>query len=86
MNSDFHYLNETKEKNPVLLTANQLKHFIGCEMIFEKSGRIAKLNGVMLEPFMIHDIKVSPFMLSHDAAEPVGYVIENEMKKMVILK
>jgi len=37
------------------------------------------------EPFAINDIKVSPFMLSHDAAEPVGYVIENEMKKMVVL-
>jgi len=37
------------------------------------------------EPFAINDIKVSPFMLSHDAAEPVGYVVENEMKKMVVL-
>ncbi len=37
------------------------------------------------EPFTINDIKVFPFMLSHDAAEPVGYVIENDMKKMVVL-
>jgi len=37
------------------------------------------------EPFHISDIKISPFMLSHDAAEPVGFVIENQYKKMVIL-
>ena len=37
------------------------------------------------EPFMISETKVSPFMLSHDAAEPVGYVIEHDYKKMVIL-
>ncbi|MBU1094126.1 MAG: MBL fold metallo-hydrolase [Firmicutes bacterium] len=36
-------------------------------------------------PFFMSDIKVSPFMLSHDAAEPVGFVIENQMKKMVVL-
>lgn len=36
-------------------------------------------------PFFISDIKVSPFMLSHDAAEPIGFVIENQMKKLVIL-
>lgn len=37
------------------------------------------------EAFYIHGLKVTPFMLSHDAAEPVGYVIDNEIKKMVVL-
>ncbi len=35
-------------------------------------------------PFLIEDIQVTPFMISHDANEPVAYVIERE-KKMVIL-
>jgi len=37
------------------------------------------------EPFEVGEIHVSPFMLSHDAAEPVGYVLEHEDKKLVVL-
>lgn len=35
--------------------------------------------------FEVGEIRITPFMLSHDAAEPVGFVIENHIKKMVIL-
>ncbi len=35
--------------------------------------------------FTLGEMKVTPFMLSHDAAEPVGFVIENHVKKMVLL-
>lgn len=34
--------------------------------------------------FEIGEIKVTPFMVSHDANEPVGFVIENHVKKMVL--
>ena len=36
------------------------------------------------QPFLIEDIQVTPFMVSHDANEPVAFVIERE-KKVVIL-
>ena len=36
-------------------------------------------------PFNIGELKLTPFMISHDASEPVGYVIENHVKKMVVL-
>ena len=35
--------------------------------------------------FNIGDVKIMPFMLSHDAAEPVGFVIEGDEKKVVLL-
>ncbi|MCR3906048.1 MAG: MBL fold metallo-hydrolase [Tenericutes bacterium] len=35
--------------------------------------------------FMISDVTITPFMASHDAAEPVGYVIQHDDKKVVIL-
>jgi phosphoribosyl 1,2-cyclic phosphodiesterase len=37
------------------------------------------------EPFYIQDLKINPFMISHDAKEPVGFVIENDVHKMVLL-
>ncbi len=36
-------------------------------------------------PFHYQDLQITPFMLSHDAEEPVGYVIENDEHKMVLL-
>lgn len=30
------------------------------------------------EPFMINDLKVNPFTIPHDAAQPVGYRLEHE--------
>ncbi|MDI6452658.1 MBL fold metallo-hydrolase [Peloplasma aerotolerans] len=36
-------------------------------------------------PFSISDILVTPFMLSHDAAEPVGFVVQHDDKKVVVL-
>lgn len=36
------------------------------------------------EPFLISDIQVTPFMISHDANEPVAFVVERE-KKIVVL-
>jgi phosphoribosyl 1,2-cyclic phosphodiesterase len=30
------------------------------------------------EPFIIGDLRVTPFVVSHDAAEPVGFVIEHD--------
>jgi phosphoribosyl 1,2-cyclic phosphodiesterase len=35
--------------------------------------------------FTIGDLEVNTFMLSHDAAEPVGYILKHEDKKMVVL-
>lgn len=35
--------------------------------------------------FNIHDIHIVPFMLSHDASEPVGFVIEDSDHKFVLL-
>ncbi len=37
------------------------------------------------EPFSIGEANIMPFMLSHDAAEPVGFVISNHVHKMVLL-
>ncbi len=35
--------------------------------------------------FEIGDVNVLPFMLSHDAAEPVGFIVEGDEKKIVLL-
>ncbi|MDX9691364.1 MAG: MBL fold metallo-hydrolase [Acholeplasmataceae bacterium] len=35
--------------------------------------------------FFIHDIEIETFMLSHDAAEPVGYIVKYDDKKLVVL-
>lgn len=35
--------------------------------------------------FGIDDLNITPFMVSHDAAEPVGFVISNHVHKMVLL-
>jgi phosphoribosyl 1,2-cyclic phosphodiesterase len=37
------------------------------------------------QSFMIYDLKIDTFMLSHDAAEPIGFVFYYEDKKMVLL-
>lgn len=37
------------------------------------------------EPFTYENIVVQPFMVSHDAKEPVGYVFEAEGKRMVFI-
>ena len=37
------------------------------------------------ERFIVEKVKVMPFMLSHDASEPVGFVIETDNKKVVFL-
>lgn len=44
-------------------------HFVEADQIFE----------------VANEIQITPFMLSHDAAEPVGYVVQNQDKKMVVL-
>lgn len=36
-------------------------------------------------PFSLGDTLITPFMLSHDAAEPISYVVEQGNKKVVIL-
>lgn len=36
------------------------------------------------QPFIVDGIKITPFMVSHDANEPVAYVVEQD-KKVVIL-
>ncbi|MDY0074276.1 MAG: MBL fold metallo-hydrolase [Acholeplasmataceae bacterium] len=36
-------------------------------------------------PFFIDHVKVTPFMLSHDAEEPVGFVVEDDEHKLVLL-
>ena len=36
-------------------------------------------------PFELGELKVTPFMLSHDAEEPVGFVICDDEHKMVVL-
>ncbi len=37
------------------------------------------------QPFLFGSLKVTPFMISHDAKEPVGFVIENDEHKIVHL-
>lgn len=37
------------------------------------------------KPFHITDIHIMPFMLSHDASEPVGFVIHDSYHKFVLL-
>ena len=37
------------------------------------------------QSFMINDLKIDTFMLSHDAADPIGFIFYYEDKKMVIL-
>jgi phosphoribosyl 1,2-cyclic phosphodiesterase len=37
------------------------------------------------ESFMIHDIRVSPFELSHDASAPISYTFEKEGSKIAIV-
>jgi phosphoribosyl 1,2-cyclic phosphodiesterase len=36
------------------------------------------------EPFSIGDIRVSPFTISHDAADPVGFVFETEGVRLAV--
>ncbi len=35
-------------------------------------------------PFMVEDVQITPFMISHDANEPVAYVVDKD-KKVVVL-
>ncbi|MDO4519216.1 MAG: MBL fold metallo-hydrolase [Eubacteriales bacterium] len=35
-------------------------------------------------PFMIKDMEVKPFSISHDAAEPIGYRFENDQKSVAV--
>jgi len=37
------------------------------------------------QPFKINDLTIHPFSASHDAKEPVGFVISNPFRKMVYL-
>lgn len=37
------------------------------------------------EPFQFEHMSIHPFMLSHDANEPVGYVIQSERHKVVFI-
>ena len=34
-------------------------------------------------PFQIHDVELVPFVVSHDASHPCGYIITHEAKKIV---
>ncbi len=57
---------------PVYATPGTIEYILGC-------GKLGKLDSTLFhfihpdEEFMIGDVKVSPFRISHDAAEPVGY-------------
>lgn len=54
------------------------------------SSSIGKIDASLLHPiesnqqFKIGDITVNPFSISHDAANPVGYVMESRNKKAAI--
>lgn len=37
------------------------------------------------EPFMLGDLKINPFMISHDASEPSGYRIEHQDKAAAVV-
>jgi len=64
----------------IYLTAGTLKGLKDDVKSMIKSYTIIQADN----PFLIEDIQVTPFMVSHDANEPVAYVIERE-KKVVIL-
>ncbi len=61
---------------PVYGTPGTLEYILGC-------GKLGKLDAQLFhfihpdEPFRIGDMSITPFHISHDAAEPVGYRIED---------
>ncbi len=60
---------------PVYATAGTIEYILGC-------GKLGRLDASLFhfiksdEAFRIGDLSVTPFAISHDAAEPVGYRIE----------
>lgn len=39
----------------------------------------------LFEPFQIKDVKITPFITSHDASNPCGYILEDDEEKLVYM-
>ena len=63
---------------------------VGTIRVITENAAIGKIPSGILHtvcadrPFMLGDIEISPFSISHDAAEPVGYRLEHNGKTCAV--
>ena len=66
---------------------NGLKSISPKKMYALKGTLPSSLSNVVkeYEPFIIKDIKITPFPVSHDATNPCGYILESDDEKLVYM-
>jgi len=84
---------ELKDIDAALFTHEHSDHLNGLKCISPKKMYALKgtlpssLSNVIekYEPFIIKDIKITPFPTSHDASNPCGYILEADGEKLVYM-
>lgn len=82
-----------KDIDAALFTHEHSDHLNGLKSISPKKMYALKgtlpssLSNVVnsYEPFIIKDIKITPFPVSHDASNPCGYILESDDEKLVYM-
>lgn len=82
-----------KDIDALLITHDHADHYRGLKTVSPKKqyalyGTLpTSLSNVIEErkPFYIDEVKITPFMVSHDATNPCGYMIEDGDEKLVYM-
>lgn len=94
LNEALHSLNmELKDIDAAIFTHEHSDHLNGLKSISPKKMYALKgtlpssLSNVVneYEPFIIGEIKITPFPTSHDANNPCGYILEADNEKLVYM-
>ena len=83
----------TKDIDALLITHDHADHYRGLKTVSPKKqyalyGTLpTSLSNVIEErtPFYIDEVKITPFMVSHDATNPCGFMIEDGEEKLVYM-